>query len=64
MIEARVDDAAVVRGRVLTGFAMAFEDADLATAHGDRPRRRETDHAGANDDDHDADSIGMQILAS
>src|SRR5438067_3781018 len=66
IVEAGVDDAAVVRARLETRTRMAFEQADRQSALRDRERRREAGHAGADDGRvdpfHQADSTGGNLL--
>jgi GDPmannose 4,6-dehydratase len=47
-----MDDAAVVRGRVLSGPRMTLDHADSPASLTERQRAGQADHAGADDDDH------------
>src|SRR6185295_6973099 len=52
VVEARVNHAAVVGGRLEAGLRVALDHADFASADRDRARGGETDESSADDDDH------------
>ena len=52
MIQARVDDAAVVGGRFLADTGVTFDDTDRLAAQGDGQRARQTDDATADYQNH------------
>src|SRR5580765_4885149 len=52
MVQARVNHAAVVRGRLLSRPGVSIDHADGAPTARERERAGETDNAGADDDNH------------
>src|SRR6185437_10418753 len=68
VVDAGMDDLAVARGGLEADAVFAFEHHDLDAGARQRPRHREPDHPGADDDAfdrfrHDANSAGNDALS-